>query len=236
MAHRVVANSAAGAARLRDEFVPARKITVIPNGIDLPATTAHSGIAGAPVITTVANLRHGKGHDVLLRAAADVLRRHPAARFNLVGDGPLRPELQREAQALGIADRVTFLGHRDDVGEVLRASDVFAFPSLMEAFPNAVMEAMAMALPVVATNVGGIPELVTDGHNGRLVAPGDPAALARALNEVLDSPATAAALGSAAADTVRERYSFERMTRTFEQLYQDLLHARLSNPLPIRAA
>jgi len=235
-AHRVVANSAAAAARLREEYVPARKIVVIPNGIDLPAATARAPRTGPAVITTVANLRRGKGHDVLLRAAADVLRRYPDVRFQLVGDGPLRPALEREAGALGIADRVDFLGHRDDVVDLLRASDAFAFPSLMEAFPNAVMEAMSMALPVVATRVGGIPELVDDRENGRLVEPGDPAALANALVEVLEAPEAAAALGAAAYGTVRARYSFERMTRAFERLYQDLLQARLSNPLPIRAS
>jgi glycosyltransferase involved in cell wall biosynthesis len=236
LAHRVVANSAAAAARLREEFVPARRIVVIPNGIDVPPEAGRRPRDRGPVITTVANLRHGKGHHVLLRAAASVLRRHPDARFHLVGDGPLRTALELEARALGVADRVAFLGHRDDVADVLAASDVFAFPSFMEAFPNAVMEAMSLALPVVATNVGGIPELVSNRDNGRLVAAGDAAALAAALVEVIESPADAEAMGRAAAATVRERYSFERMTREFEGLYRELLHGRLSNPLPIRAA
>jgi glycosyltransferase involved in cell wall biosynthesis len=179
VAHRVVANSAAAAARLRAEYLPSRKIVVIPNGIDLPPAGQRALHTAAPVITTVANLRAGKGHDVLLAAASRILRWFPAARFQLVGDGPLRPALEQQAAALGLGDRVDFLGHRDDVADLLRASDVFAFPSLMEAFPNAVMEAMSHGVPVVASNVGGIPELVTDRRNGLLVPPGDAAALAR---------------------------------------------------------
>ena len=236
VAHRVVANSAAGAARLREEYVPSRKIVVIPNGIDLPAIPARAPRMDAPVITTVANLRPGKGHDVLLEAAATVLRRFPRARFQLVGDGPMRPALQQRAAALGLGDRVEFLGHRDDVADLLRASDAFAFPSLMEAFPNAVMEAMALGLPVVATNVGGIPELIADRRNGVLVSAGDAPALAHGVLELLEHPEVAVALGRTARDTIGTGYSFERMTQAFEGLYESLRHGRLSNSLPIRAA
>ena len=225
-AHRVVANSAAGAARLREEYVPSRKIVVIPNGIDLPAVQARVARMDAPVITTVANLRQGKGHDVLLEAAGTVLRRFPRARFQLVGDGPMRPALQQQAAALGLGGRVEFLGHRDDVADLLRTSDAFAFPSLMEAFPNAVMEAMSVGLPVVATNVGGIPELIADRRNGVLVAPGDSAAFAYGVLELLEHPEAALALGRAARDTIAACYSFERMAHAFAALYENLLHAR----------
>ena len=235
-AHRVVANSEAAAAQLRRERVPAAMIDVIPNGIevgDFPVWRRPSG----KVITTVANLRIGKAHDVLLHAAVLVLQRHPDARFRIVGDGPLRAELEAQARALGIAANVDFLGGRDDVPTQLASSDLFAFPSLMEAFPNGVMEAMAAGLPVVATGVGGIPELVEHGRNGLLVPPGAVRPLADGILRFLDDRAEADACGRAARQTIASRYSFDRMVAAFEALYMAEWAARtgrVGSALPIR--
>ena len=231
-AHRVVANSAAAAGRLAAEGVRRKKIVIIPNGIDLEPFAAPRPTPGSPVISTVANLRRGKGHDVLLRAAARVLRERSDVRFQLVGDGPLRPQLEGLAAQLGVAGAVSFLGHRPDVAAILRSSTAFAFPSLMEAFPNGVMEAMAAELPVVATGVGGIPELVEHGRNGLLVPAGDDAALAAGLMRVLASPADAARLAGAARLTIEQRYSFTRMVADFEALYERAVAHRMSSALP----
>ena len=238
-AHRVVANAAAAARQLQLEGVDAAAVTVIPNGIVIEGPPAGAASQAAPIVITVANLRAGKGHDVLLRAAAQVVAAHPAVRFQFVGDGPLRGALEAQARELGIAAQVEFLGHRDDVNALLRRSTVFAFPSLMEAFPNGVMEAMAVGLPVVASNVGGIPELVDDGRNGLLVPAGDADGLASVINRLLGDPVQARIWGDAARQTIAAGYSFERMTRAFEGLYQRELaarHGRVGNALPNRSS
>jgi glycosyltransferase involved in cell wall biosynthesis len=233
-AHRVVANSDAAATCLLNEGVPAWKIRTIANGVDLDLFDAAPRRPQGRVITTVANLRAGKGQDVLLRAAARVIRRVPDMRFQLIGDGPLRPTLEQLAVDLGISSSVAFLGHRCDVPACLAQSDLFAFPSLMEASPNGVIEAMAARLPIVATNVGGIPEMIEDGRNGLLVPAADDEALAAALLRLVDRPEEAAALADAARQTVEMRYSFDRMVSEFQALYIDVLSARLSGArLPV---
>jgi glycosyltransferase involved in cell wall biosynthesis len=218
-AHRVVANSGAGANRLVEEGVPDWKVATIANGIDLEQFPQAPRRDRRRIITTVANLRPGKGHDVLLRAAARVLRRVPDACFQLVGDGPLRPELERLAVQLRISNNVIFTGHRDDVPSILYNSDIFAFPSRMEAFPNGVIEAMAAGLPVVATKVGGIPELVEHERNGLLVGAGDDRALAIAILELIRRSTLADSLARTARRTVEMHYSFEQMVSEFESLY-----------------
>jgi L-malate glycosyltransferase len=145
-AHAVVANSTAAAALLEEEGVPRTRIVVIPNGIDL-ARFVPAPARGGRTIATVANLRPGKGHDVLIQAMATVVGREPAARLRLIGDGPLRGPLESLATSLGIRDHVEFLGHRDDVPALLAGSAVYAFPSLSEAFPNGLIEGMAAGLP-----------------------------------------------------------------------------------------
>jgi len=231
-AHHVVANSRAAAAQVVREGVDPHAVTVIPNGIDVAGYPPAPARAVRRVITTVANLRAEKGHDVLLRAAATVRRQIPDVVFQIVGDGPMRVTLAAEARALGVGDAVRFLGHREDVPAVLQASDLFVLPSRTEAFPNGVVEAMAARLPVIATDVGGIPELVEHDRTGILVPAGDADALASALLGLLHDGARADRLAAAARQTVASRYSFERMVRAFEALYL----GELSNTLPIDSA
>jgi glycosyltransferase involved in cell wall biosynthesis len=236
-ADRIVANSEAAAEQLAREGIPRARVTVIANGIDLEPFEAPRTATLGPVVTTVANLRPGKGHEVLLRAAELVLRQRPDVRFQFVGTGSCQAALEAQAQALGIDAAVSFLGQRRDVAALLRGSTAFAFPSFMEAFPNGVMEAMAAELPVVATRVGGIPELIEDGRNGILVPSGDHEALAQGLLRVLSDPALAAGLAAAARSTVAQRYSFQRMVSDFEALYRERLAVRMSKgfPIPSRA-
>jgi glycosyltransferase involved in cell wall biosynthesis len=219
LAHRVVANSAAARSRLVDEGVASSAIAVIPNGIDLRRFSPPPSRPRGRRVVMVANLRPGKGHEILLEAAAAVLRNVPDARFTIAGDGPRKVELQRMARELGVDGAVTFLGHRPDVPALLREHDVFAFPSFMEAAPNAVMEAMAAGLPVVTTRVGGIPEVVHHEKSGLLTDAGDAAGLALALRRVLTDDALAGQMAAAGRELIETRYSFERMTREFEGLY-----------------
>jgi glycosyltransferase involved in cell wall biosynthesis len=225
-AHTVVANSHAAARRLALEGVPARKIAVVPNGVDLQPLWPKSAPVGGRTIIVVANLRPEKGHDVLIDAAAHVLHRFPDARFEVVGDGPERGRLTALAAARALSRSFSFLGHRDDVAARLGSSDIFVLPSRSEAFPNAVLEAMAAGLPIVASAVGGIPELIDDGRSGLLVPAGDPAALAERLCRLLADAPLAVRLGEAARAKAEAHDSFDRMVASFESLYLALLTRR----------
>jgi glycosyltransferase involved in cell wall biosynthesis len=218
-AHVVVANSRAAADRLLLERVPRRKVTVIPNGLDAGRFTPRTPTARLRNVIMVANLRAEKGHDVLIDAAVDVVRRFPDARFELVGAGPERDNLRARAAERGVADALTFAGHCDDVAARLARADVFVLPSRSEAFPNAVLEAMAAGLPIVASGVGGILELIDEGRTGMLVPPGDARALADSLCRVIAEPPLATRLGDAARAEAHARYSFDRMVGAFQQVY-----------------
>jgi L-malate glycosyltransferase len=218
-AHAVVANSAAARDQLEREHVPASRLRLIPNGLDPARFTPAAPRDALRHIVTVANLRAEKGHDVLLAAAPRILAQHPDATFTFAGEGSRRDALETLTRALGLADRVHFLGECRDVAPVLAEADLFVLPSQSEAFPNAVIEAMAAGLPVVATDVGGIPEVVRSDETGVLVPPGDAEALADAVISLMDRPAHAAALGRAARSTVERYYTFDRMVGAFEHLY-----------------
>lgn len=218
-AHRIVANSRAAAVTLHNEGVPQRKIAVIANGLNLDAFPRAPERTKRRVVVTVANLRRGKGLETLLGAAALVLRHHADARFKVVGDGALRASLEAQAAALGISGHVEFLGSQEDIGRILQGCDIFACPSHMEAFPNVVMEAMAAGLPVVASDVGGIPELIADGRSGVLVPPGAAEPLAAGIVRLMDDSDLATRLGAEAHREVAANYSFDRMTASMEQLY-----------------
>ena len=235
-AHVVVANSHAAAARLMAEHVPAQRIAVVSNGLDCDRYRSRPVRLPLRRIVMVANLRTEKAHDVLIEATALLLRTYPDVRVTCVGDGPERDRLMALAHDRGVSHAVAFPGHADDIPAVLAANDVFVLSSRSEAFPNAVLEAMAAGLPVVASNVGGIPEIVDDGRTGLLMPPDDPRALADRLMQLLSSPALAALLGAAARADVRARYSFDRMVHGFEQLYLTQLarRARLKPRAPER--
>jgi glycosyltransferase involved in cell wall biosynthesis len=230
-AHAVVANSAAAAAQLRREGVPARKIRTISNGVDcerfLPVRAADRPIRR---VATVANLRPEKGYDTLIAAAALVVAARPDTEFLFVGGGPLDASLRREVASRGLGSQVQFLGERSDVAGLLASSDLFVLPSRSEACPNAVLEAMAVGLPLVASRVGGVPELVESGVNGLLVEPDRPDALASAMLDLMRRPQFASALGVAARQRAVQQFSFDRMVAGFEHLYLTELGTRAVGP------
>jgi glycosyltransferase involved in cell wall biosynthesis len=186
--------------------------------------------SGAPQarrrIITVANLRREKSHETLIGAAAQLAAEFPDVQFQIVGDGPRRAELEALVRDSHLEDRVLFLGHREDVAQLLGEADIFVLPSRSEAFPNGAIEAMAAGLPVVASAVGGLLDLIEPGRTGMLVPPGDAGALAAMLRELLLLPSLAREIGDAAQTQVRQRYSFERMVTSFTELYLAGLAAR----------
>jgi glycosyltransferase involved in cell wall biosynthesis len=213
-----VANSRASAHQLQLEHVPSREIAVIPNGLDFVPCTPRAS-RSLRKVTVVANLRKIKGLDVLIDASAAILQRFPDARFQLIGDGPERRALASRAAALGVGGAFRFAGVTDDVPARLADTDIFVLPSRSESFPNAILEAMAAGLPIVASGVGGILELIADGRTGWLVPPGKHAPLADRVIHVMANPSEGAAIGAAARADALARFSFDRMVAGFEHLY-----------------
>jgi len=218
-ATKVVANSRASADQLRLEHVPERRIAVVPNGVDVGPFPPRTARAVLRKVAAVANLRLLKGHDVLIDAAVEILERFPDARFEIVGEGPERQALAARAAAHGVAHAVDFVGHRDDVSARLADADIFVHPSRHESFPNAVLEAMAAGLPIVASGVGGIVDLLEDGRTGWLVPPGEDEALASRVMHLMANPDEAARFGAAARETVLAGFSFDRMVAGFDDIY-----------------
>jgi glycosyltransferase involved in cell wall biosynthesis len=193
---------------------------------------------GTLVVGTVANLRPAKAYPELLAAAREVLGRLPGVRFLMVGHGPLESEIAALHARLGLGDRVLLLGHRPDAVRVMAACDVFVLASLYEGLPVALMEALALGLPVVATTVGGIPELVEHGREGLLVPPGRPRELAAALVTVLSDTERREQMAEAAARRGAE-LSIDTAVQRTEAVYHDLLRgpgeaASVSARLPHR--
>ena len=228
-ATKVVANSAAARAILLEEGLQPESIAVIPNGID-PCEYEHGSpnhAANLPSVAakrrrrviTVANLRPEKDHLTLIAAADLLAPDFPELEIQIVGDGPRRAELEALVRARRLEHRVHFLGHREDVAPLLATADVFVLPSRSEAFPNSAIEAMAAGLPVVASRVGGLLDLIDDGQTGLLAQPGNPDSFAAALRQLLDNPGRAREMGERARAHVRQRYSFDRMVQSFEGLY-----------------
>jgi glycosyltransferase involved in cell wall biosynthesis len=212
-------------------LVPEDKLTVIRNGIDfdlvLPSESeefrtqaSRLGLDSArPLIGTVARLDPVKGLPVLLKAAPRIRSQHPAARFVIVGDGPEKAHLVALTQELRAREYVHFLGERADALSWMGRCDVFVLPSLQEALPYVILEAAALAKPVVASEVGGIRELVKNQETGLLVPPGDPAALADAVIRLTEDPDLAQSLGRKLRSSLSEEYSLSRMLQQTQDLY-----------------
>ena len=175
------------------------------------------------LIGTVSRLgEQRKGIDYFLGMARLLASASPQVRFVVVGGGPLQAELEERAHALDLTSHIVFTGNRRDIPRLLAAMDVFVMPSLYEGGPITVLEAMAMAKPVVSTPVGMVPDVVEDGRNGLLVPTGDSAALARAVSRLLDDPALAAALGEQARVTVERQFSPDAMVDGVVSVYREV--------------
>jgi glycosyltransferase involved in cell wall biosynthesis len=235
-ADRVVANAlAVKQFVIQTEGCPAEKILVIPNGInDDVVTNGSNGSREAGraalgleptdrVVGTLGRLAWKKGQEYFLQAAATVLCQEPETTFVLVGDGPLRRQLENQTRTLGIWPRVKFLGQRLDSQAMISLFDVFVLPSVIEGMPNALLEAMALEKPVVVTEVGGNAEVVTNGKTGIVVPSRQPAKMAEAIIGLLRDEELSRRLGEAGRQTVTQRFCFRHTLRAMESLYEQLL-------------
>ena len=230
LSHCVVANSAS----IRDllvnrDGIRREKISVLPNGIDIERfstarckdTELSSFSTTSKIVAVVANMYSPiKGHSTLIKAAVNVCRYFPNVLFALIGDGKERPSLERQVKDAGISRNFRFLGSRKNVPDLLACCDIAVLPSDSEGSPNAVLEAMAARLPVIATCVGGVPEVIHNEVTGLLVPPADPSALSAAILRLLSDHELRNCLADAGHKHVVERFSFQRLINSLEALYQ----------------
>jgi glycosyltransferase involved in cell wall biosynthesis len=213
----------------REFRIPPDRLTTIRNGVDLnhfrPVRRDASG--QAPVIGCTARLHAENDHPTLLRAFSTVGKRWPDAQLLLVGRGPEEARLRALGEALGISARIRFVGEQTDVAPFLTQMDLYVQPSVVAGMPNSLLEAMASALPVVATAVGGTPEVVIEGETGLLVPPRDPCALANAMLKLLADPGLAEAFARAGRARVEAHFGEDRMRERLEALLDRLVERHL---------
>ncbi len=241
--HFHAVSHAAKAAAVAALGVPEERITVVPRGRDPERLGAPSperrrraraalGIAeDAELLVAAGRHEFAKGFPDLIGAVARLAQRRPRLALVIAGrTGALTAELEARIAAAGLGSRVRLLGHRDDLPELLAAADLLAFPSLYEGMPGAVIEAMALGLPVVAADIPAVVEVVEPGASALLAPAGDPAALAAAIEAVLDDPARAAALGRRGREIFLERFTLDRSVQGMLDLYRGLLADRPGTP------
>jgi glycosyltransferase involved in cell wall biosynthesis len=243
---RVVCVSEGQAAKVRRAGVPGERVTVIRNAIRADRFAAPlprgrellQGLFPEPrglIVGAAGRLSPEKGFGVLVQAAEQVCRRRPDVGFVLFGDGPLRDRLQHEAALAGLGGRFVLAGFRGDLDGLIPHLDLLALPSFTEGLPNVVLEAMAAEVPVVATAVGGTPEVVEEGVTGHLVPPGDAEALAARIGQVLASQGRAA-MGRRGRERVLREFTFEGQARQYERFFERLLFSRRTEALARHAA
>jgi len=227
---RVISVSHATATWLREKRkVPAKKIIVIPYGVDLDRfqssrkSLTRESIGVKPddvLIGQVSRLNEQKGHKYLVEAAFKIVKHIPNARFVLVGDGPLRGDIEDQIKRLDLSKHFILLGFRQDVPDILALLDYFVLPSLYEGLPNVILEAMAARLPIIATPVDGTKEAILDGESGILVPAGNVNALVEKLCQLNSNPTVAAQLGENARKRVESHFSLGKQVTDFENLYE----------------
>jgi len=220
---------------LSAKVAPAAKLVVIRNGIDPAAFQKVSradarmrlGIKqGVPVIGYVGRLERQKGLMYLIKTMAELSNDWPNLQCLIIGDGSQRSSLVQQVQSMGIEDQVRFLGYQPEVSALLPALDVFVLPSLYEGLPYTLLEAMASGVPIVATHVVGIQDVVCDGKTGLLVQPGDVPGLKRAIGQILSNRELGVKLAQAGFELVMREFRLDDCVRRTERLYLDVLETR----------
>lgn len=209
------------------DMVVGKQACVVYPGVVVPdaptRTPSITTLSGEIIIGAACRIVAIKGLGHLLHAAAMLCPHFPELRIEIAGSGPLRDELETQSRELGLGERVRFLGWQTDMGPVLNRWDIFAMPSLEEGFGIAALEAMAAALPVVASNVGGVPELVEHGRTGWLVPPADAAALADRLRALLLDTKQRHAMGAAGRERAKTCFPLQRMVDEISKIYDGLV-------------
>ncbi len=183
--------------------------------------------AGAVVIAVVASLTANKGHGILLTAFRDIFMSHPSVRLLIIGDGPLREQIEASTRQLMIDQAVVFTGIRKDVFDLLQIADIFVLPTqIREGLGVALIEAMAVGLPVIGTSIGGIPEVIQEGVNGFLVSPGSTEQLAEAIRMLVDDQALRTGMGIRGRQVYEEKFTMSKMTELVETMYDELLYKK----------
>ncbi len=234
-ADRVVGVSKEITNKMKLTGIDSKKICLIENGVSLDryqkriaseSIRESLGIRkDVLVIGTVGALTKEKGHVYFLNAAQEVNRIFPRVVFLFVGDGTQRPYLENRASKLGIADKVIFAGMRKDIREILSILDVFVLPSLNEGLPMALLEAQAARIPVVATRVGAIPDVLEDGVTGILIPPKEPEAIAEAIVMILSDKNLASGIAQKGFERVRDNFSSEKMGDKYLSIYKELIES-----------
>ncbi len=213
------------------QFDPQKTITMY-NGIDLsrfhqpPANNIREefNIApDAPLLLTVAVLREQKGIQYMIEAMQKIITTALAAKYLIVGDGSYADQLHQAVQQHGLTDHVIFTGARQDIPQILAASDIFILPTLLDALPTVLIEAMAASTPIVASSVGGVPELVENGRNGLLIPPAEPDALAQSCLQLLQNPEEARAMGRAGKKIAAQKFDIHKQVKKLGDVYLELL-------------
>ena len=239
----IVVSGALERALVEERGIPTHRVVKIYNGIEVNEyhpTQMKTGMRdqwgvarSAPLIGAIGRMVWQKGFEYFIQSAPNILEVIPEARFLLIGDGPLRADLEGLARELNIHDRVIFTGFRSDIPELLSAVDILVVPSLLEGFPMIMLEAMAMAKPIVATQIEGITEQISAGEDGILVPPKDPNTLAAEVLRLAQDKELSSRLGAAARRKVERCFSVEKMIKETEKVYLSHLRINTDEQLPI---
>lgn len=217
---------------ISDIGIPRKRVSTVHNGIEQGGgePIAQGAHGDKPIrLIAVGRLAAVKNYSLLLRAVAKLRQKQPGVELVMVGDGPLRAQLERETASLGLQDLVRFTGFCDQVDQLLGQADIFVVSSDYEGISIAMLEAMRAGLPVIATRVGGVPETVVDGETGWLVPPADEAALAGAISTLAADAACRKRMGLAGRDRVRQEFSVDAMLKKYSTIYRDGRCACLEN-------